>query len=239
MVIVSSKSGSTLEPNILKAYFFERVRQLVGATEAPNRFVAIKDPGSALHLEAEEARFGHIVLGTPSIGGRYSALSPFGILPAAIIGVDVTRILHLAEEMVHACGPTVPPESNPAVGLGVLLGVLANGGRDKITIVASPRICSFGAWLEQLIGESTGKNGKGLIPVDRETTAAPEAYGSDRVFVYLRLESSADAPRMPRSRRSPVPDIRSCGSPSRAPTVSARNSFDGNWRSPSPVPSSE
>jgi transaldolase / glucose-6-phosphate isomerase len=190
--IVSSKSGSTLEPNIFKQYFFERVKQAVGAAEAGKRFIAITDPGSKMQKVAEDDGFGHIFFGVPSIGGRYSALSNFGMIPGAIQGVDIAKFLDRAEEMVHACASVVPAEENPGVILGAILGTLQTAGRDKVTIFTSPGICDLGAWLEQLLAESTGKVGKGLIPVDREGIGAPEVYGSDRVFAYLRLESAPD-----------------------------------------------
>jgi transaldolase/glucose-6-phosphate isomerase len=191
--IVSSKSGSTLEPNIYKQYFFERVKQVVGEKQAGERFIAITDPGSKMQQVAESDKFRHVFFGLPSIGGRYSALSNFGMVPGAVMGVDVPKFLNAAQEMVHACGPTVPAAENPGVVLGAILGVLGNQGRDKVTIITSPGIFDLGAWLEQLIAESTGKVGKGLIPVDRETIGAPQVYGADRVFVYLRLESGPDA----------------------------------------------
>ncbi|MGZ4827287.1 MAG: bifunctional transaldolase/phosoglucose isomerase, partial [Terriglobales bacterium] len=190
--IVSSKSGGTLEPNIFKQYFFERARKELGAAEAGNRFMAITDPGSNMQRVAESDRFRHIFFGLKSIGGRYSALSDFGLVPAAVMGVDVERFLDATEEMVHACGATVPVEENPGVVLGAILGTLGVRGRDKVTIIASPGISDLGAWLEQLIAESTGKIGKGLIPVDRERVGKPEVYGKDRVFAYLRLDSAAD-----------------------------------------------
>ena len=190
--IVSSKSGSTLEPNIYKQYFFERVSQTLGEKKAGERFIAITDPGSKMQQVAESDGFRHIFYGLPSIGGRYSALSNFGMAPAAAMGVDMPQFLNATQEMVHACGSTVPAPDNPGVVLGAILGTLGNRGRDKVTIVASPGIFDLGAWLEQLIAESTGKIGKGLIPVDRESLGAPDVYGQDRVFAYLRLESGAD-----------------------------------------------
>jgi len=193
LFIVSSKSGSTLEPNIFKQYFFDRVRQVVGDDEVGNRFIAITDPGSKLRQEAEADRFRKIFLGVPSIGGRYSALSDFGLAPAAAMGVDVAKFLDRTYEMVKVCGADVSARNNPGVILGALLGVAHNQGRDKTTIIASPGIHDLGAWLEQLLAESTGKSGKGLVPVDREPTASPETYGDDRVFVYLRLDADADA----------------------------------------------
>jgi transaldolase/glucose-6-phosphate isomerase len=192
LFIVSSKSGSTLEPNIFKQYFFQRVQERLGVEEAGNRFIAITDPGSKLQHIAESDGFRRIFFGVPSIGGRYSALSNFGMVPAAIMGLDISRFLDHVEEMVHACSPTVPVEENPGVMLGIILGVLAKHGRDKVTLITSPGIWDFGAWLEQLLAESTGKDGKGLIPVDREPLGTPNIYGNDRIFAYLRLESAPD-----------------------------------------------
>ena len=187
--IVSSKSGSTLEPNIYKQYFFERVKAKAGEKEVGNRFIAITDPGSKMQQVAEADKFRKIFFGVPSIGGRYSALSNFGMVPGAVMGLDVAKFLKNTEEMVKACGASVAADSNPGVILGNILGVAANHGRDKITIIASPGISDLGAWLEQLIAESTGKIGKGIIPVDRERLAKPPIYGNDRVFAYLRLAS--------------------------------------------------
>ena len=189
LCIVSSKSGSTLEPNIYKQYFFERIKSKVGEKEVGNRFIAITDPGSKMQQVAEADKFRKIFFGVPSIGGRYSALSNFGMVPAAVMGLDVAKFLKNTEEMVQACGISAAPDSNPGFILGNILGVAANHGRDKITIIASPGISDLGAWLEQLIAESTGKIGKGIIPVDRERLAKPATYGNDRVFAYLRLAS--------------------------------------------------
>ena len=187
--IVSSKSGSTLEPNIYKQYFFERVKAKVGERDVGNRFIAITDPGSKMQQVAEADRFRRVFMGVPSIGGRYSAISNFGMVPAAVMGLDVAKFLKNTNEMVSACGASTATDSNPGVILGTILGVAANHGRDKITIIASPGISDLGAWLEQLIAESTGKIGKGIIPVDRERLAKPAIYGNDRVFAYLRLAS--------------------------------------------------
>src|SRR5215831_2113194 len=194
LFIVSSKSGSTLEPNIFKMYFFERVKRLVGAQEVANRFIAITDPGSRLQQVAERDGFRRVFFGWPAIGGRYSVLSDFGLVPAAIMGVDVAKLLDRTDEMVCACMPSVPVAENPGLVLGTILGMAAQKfGRDKLTIVASPGIFSLGAWLEQLVAESTGKDGKGLIPVDREELGKPDVYGRDRLFVYLRLSSAPEA----------------------------------------------
>ena len=192
LFIVSSKSGSTLEPNILKQYFFECAKRAVGADKAGSRFIAITDPGSKMQAVAERDRFRHIAFGKPSIGGRYSVLSDFGMVPAAAMGLDLSRLLTTTQTMVRSCDANVPPVENPGVVLGTILGVLGKSGRNKITIVASPGIADFGAWLEQLLAESTGKQGKGLIPVDGEPLGSPDVYGDDRLFAYLRLSAEAE-----------------------------------------------
>jgi len=192
LCIVSSKSGSTLEPNIFKQYFFERVKKAVGEKLVGSRFIAVTDPGSKLQQVAETDKFWKIFAGVPSIGGRYSALSNFGMIPAAAMGLDVGKFLKSTHEMVKACGANSAADANPGVILGTILGVAANHGRDKITIITSPGIFDLGAWLEQLIAESTGKIGKGIIPVDREKPAKPETYGSDRVFAYLQLANKTN-----------------------------------------------
>jgi transaldolase / glucose-6-phosphate isomerase len=193
LFVVSSKSGSTLEPNVFKQYFYDLVVKAVGPQEAGHRFVAITDPGSKMQQVAEADGFRQVFFGWPNIGGRYSALSDFGLVPAAIIGVDIPKFLDRTEAMVCACMPSVPVHENPGAVLGTILGVAATQfARDKVTIVASPGIASLGGWLEQLIAESTGKQGHGLIPIDRERLLAPEMYGTDRIFVYLRLQSAPD-----------------------------------------------
>jgi transaldolase/glucose-6-phosphate isomerase len=192
LFIVSSKSGTTLEPNIFMEYFFARACEAVGPDEAGRRFIAITDPGSRLEKHATDKRFRGIFHGVPSIGGRYSVLSNFGMVPAAVTGLDVRGFLEAARVMLRACGPDVPPVQNPGVKLGLAMGVLGVSGRDKVTVIASPGIDGFGAWAEQLIAESTGKNGRGLIPVDGEPLGPPEVYGADRLFVYLRLARGAD-----------------------------------------------
>jgi transaldolase / glucose-6-phosphate isomerase len=192
LFIVSSKSGSTLEPNIFKQYFFEEAKKALGAQEASHHFIAVTDPGSKMQQVAEGDSFRHVFFGDAMIGGRYSALSDFGMVPAAVMGLDVKKFLDRTEEMVHACTGSVPVEQNPGFRLGAILGCGARAGRDKVTIVASPAISDLGAWLEQLLAESTGKDGKGIIPVDREELGAPEVYGKDRIFAYIRLESAPD-----------------------------------------------
>jgi transaldolase/glucose-6-phosphate isomerase len=190
--IVSSKSGSTLEPNIFKQYFFDRVKQVVGEEKAASRFIAVTDPGSKFEQVAEGDHFRHIFHGVPSIGGRYSALSNFGMAPAAVMGMDALRFLDRADVMAIACSACLPVEKNPGVLLGLILGVAARNGRDKVTLVTSPPIGDFGAWLEQLMAESTGKESKGIIPVDREPLGPPEVYGKDRVFAYIRTDVGFD-----------------------------------------------
>jgi transaldolase/glucose-6-phosphate isomerase len=192
LFIVSSKSGGTLEPNVLKQYFFERVRQAVGQEQAGRHFIAITDPGSSMQQVAERDRFRHVFFGKPSIGGRYSVLSDFGMVPAAAMGLDLPRFLEATSAMVRSCCASAPPAQNPGVVLGAIMGTLGRRGRDKVTIVASPAIAGLGAWLEQLLAESTGKQGKGLIPVDGEPLGPPEVYGDDRLFAYLRLNEDVD-----------------------------------------------
>jgi glucose-6-phosphate isomerase len=192
LFIVASKSGSTLEPNILKAYFYQRMVETVGASQAPAHFVAITDPGSDLENAAGVEGFRRIFHGKPEIGGRFSALSSFGLVPAALLGVDLQRFMGSTLEMVAACSPDMAVADNPGVVLGAILGSAANQGRDKLTLAASPGVSSIGAWLEQLVAESTGKQGKAIIPLDGESVEVPEAYGEDRLFVYLQLEGAAD-----------------------------------------------
>jgi glucose-6-phosphate isomerase len=191
LVIVASKSGTTLEPNILKQFFYEQVRRVVGAENVGSHFVAITDPGSKMEQVAKHDGFRYIFYGDPQIGGRYSALSNFGVVAATVAGLKIGKLLEEAAKGVASAKE--PIQNNPGVQLGLLLGSAANAGRDKITIFASPEIYDLGAWLEQLIAESTGKQGKGITPVDREAIGPPEVYGKDRVFAYVRLRGTADA----------------------------------------------
>ncbi len=192
LFFVSSKSGTTLEPNIFAAYFHARLTELFGAEEAGCRFVAITDPGSPLEQLAERDGYRGVFHGWASIGGRYSALSDFGMIPGAAYGVDIMTLLDNAERMAHACAACVPAADNPGLALGAIIGTCATAGRDKLTLITSSGIRDFGAWLEQLLAESTGKHGKGVIPVDHEPLGQPDAYGADRLFVYLRLASEHD-----------------------------------------------
>ncbi|MEK8091156.1 bifunctional transaldolase/phosoglucose isomerase [Methylocystis sp. IM3] len=193
LFIVSSKSGGTLEPNIFLDYFYDRVSSLRGGGNVGERFVAVTDPGSSLERRATELGFAHIFYGAPSIGGRYSVLSKFGLVPAAAMGLDIKRLLERAHSMQRACAADAPPAENPGVQLGVAMGVAASRfGCDKVTIIASPHIADFGAWLEQLLAESTGKQGLGLIPIADEPLAAPDRYGRDRFFAYVELDGRHD-----------------------------------------------
>lgn len=190
MFIVSSKSGSTLEPNIMLAYFKARMMTAVGDSWAAH-FTAVTDPGSALERVAKHDRFAHVFHGLPSIGGRYSVLSKFGLVPAAAMGIDVSGFLATTAHMVKACAGSVPVDRNPGAQLGMLLGIAATKfKRDKVTIITSPKISDLGAWLEQLIAESTGKQGHGLIPIDAEPLGDVGVYGKDRVFAYLVLDGN-------------------------------------------------
>lgn len=189
LFIVASKSGSTLEPNCFKQYFFERVSETIRRENAGKQFVAITDPGSKMEQIARDDRFRYIFYGKPQIGGRFSALSAFGMTAAAAMGLDVEKFLANAAEMVEACKVN-DPANNPGALLGVILGVCQRRGRDKLTIFASPEIYDLGAWLEQLIAESTGKNGIAIIPVDREPILPADQYGEDRVFVSLSVKGA-------------------------------------------------
>jgi transaldolase/glucose-6-phosphate isomerase len=186
LFIVASKSGSTLEPDILHRYFFDLAERALGAEEAGRRFIAITDPGSKLEETARRQGFWRIFPGRPDVGGRYSVLSNFGMVPAAILGLDPRAIFESVAVMARACGASVPPKVNPAFALGALMGIAAEAGRDKLTLIADDGLADFGAWLEQLVAESTGKQGKGLIPIDGEPPRPADAYGGDRLFVRLR-----------------------------------------------------
>jgi transaldolase/glucose-6-phosphate isomerase len=191
--IVSSKSGGTTEPNVMKDYFFAKVSKAIGADKAGHRFIAVTDPGSSLEKVATKQDFARTFYGDPTIGGRYSVLSPFGLVPAATAGIDVKSLIHHTLAMVRSCGADVPPHENPGVQLGLAMGLAGLEGRDKVTIFSSKKIADFGAWAEQLIAESTGKEGKGLVPIDGETLGDASVYGNDRFFIDLRTASENDA----------------------------------------------
>jgi glucose-6-phosphate isomerase len=190
LVVVASKSGSTLEPNILKQYFFNEMKEAVGPELVGSHFVAITDPGSKMEEVAKADGFRYIFYGDPTIGGRFSALSPFGVVAATLAGLNTEKLLDEAAQAVASA--KLDPAENPAVQLGLLLGTAANAGRDKLTIFTSPEIADLGAWMEQLVAESTGKLGKGITPVDREAIGSPEVYGNDRIFAYIRYTGAVD-----------------------------------------------
>ncbi len=190
LCVVASKSGTTTEPHAFCEFFWAKMRETVGDA-AGQHFIAITDPGSDLETLARERDFLSVFYGLPEIGGRFSALSNFGMVPAALMGIDVREFLERAVAMGERCKAL--DDQNSGLLLGLALGELAKAGRDKVTLVTSPKLWDLGAWLEQLIAESTGKNGRGLIPVDLEEVAAPDMYGEDRVFVYIRLKDDADA----------------------------------------------
>ncbi len=189
LFIVASKSGSTLEPNCFKQYFFDKVSEKVGKENAGKQFVAITDPNSKMQSTAEADGFRKIFFGNPEIGGRFSALSPFGLAAGAAMGLDIKDFLNRAAEMAEACKIEDPRKNDGAI-LGIILGICQSVGRDKLTIFTSPEIYDAGAWLEQLIAESTGKKGVSIIPVDREPLLTVEDYSDDRVFAYLKLSGS-------------------------------------------------
>jgi transaldolase/glucose-6-phosphate isomerase len=193
LFIVSSKSGGTTEPNAMKDYFFDRVSKAIGADKAGHRFIAVTDPGSSLEKVAARQGFARTFHGEPTIGGRYSVLSPFGLVPAAAAGIDVRSLIDHTLSMVRSCGADVPPHENPGVQLGLAMGVAGLEGRDKVTILSSKKIADFGAWAEQLIAESTGKEGKGLIPIDGEPLGDVSIYGNDRFFIDIRTDGEDDA----------------------------------------------
>lgn len=185
LFIVASKSGTTTEPDAFFRYFYHRVQQTVGAANAQDHFVAITDPGTKLEREAKEMRFLRVFTNNPDIGGRYSALSYFGMVPAALAGYDIAAILDRAINAMHANAPTVEPLDAPGLRFGAAMGALGKAGRDKLTIVTHPIVRAFGAWAEQLVAESTGKSGVGIVPVEGEPLGDARAYGNDRVFVYV------------------------------------------------------
>jgi glucose-6-phosphate isomerase len=191
LFLVSSKSGGTAETMSFYKYFYGRVGSLKG-TRCGENFAAITDPGTSLEKLAWQQNFRKVFHGQPDIGGRYSALSNFGMVPAALAGTDVQTLLAKAEEMAQACGATVPARDNPGVWLGVTMAEAARLGRDKVTFVISPGIATFADWAEQLIAESTGKEGQGLVPVAGEPLGQPDVYGNDRLFIRMRLASQPD-----------------------------------------------
>jgi len=193
LFLVSSKSGTTVEPLSLLSHFQSLVTAATGKERAGQNFVAITDPGSPLAKLAEKERFRHTFLNPPDIGGRYSILSYFGLVPATLMGIDVSLLLERADRLREACVSSAEIQENPGAWLGAIMGALALRGRDKLTFITSPAISGFGVWVEQLIAESTGKEGKGIIPVVGEPLVEPNHYGDDRLFIYLRLDGDANS----------------------------------------------
>ncbi|MGI8996402.1 MAG: bifunctional transaldolase/phosoglucose isomerase [Pyrinomonadaceae bacterium] len=194
LFIISSKSGTTTEPLVFYKYWYDQVGK---RKENPGEcFVAITDPGTLMEQMATDDKFKRIFLNPADIGGRYSALSYFGMVPAALMGLDVKKLLDRAERVVHSCASVVPAGDNPGARLGAIMGECAKAGRDKLTISCDPKISSFGLWVEQLLAESTGKDGKGIVPVAGETLGAPSVYGDDRLFVHVsvgKIDSDTEA----------------------------------------------
>ena len=186
LFIVASKSGTTAEPAAFGEYFYARLRALKGERAGEN-FVAITDPGTPLVEEGRRRRYRRVFLNSPDIGGRYSALSYFGLVPAALQGVDVAGLLDRALRMMRACAADVPAQENPGVALGAAMGELARRGRDKVTLLVAAPVAALGMWLEQLMAESTGKAGTGLLPVADEPLGDPALYGEDRLFAHIRV----------------------------------------------------
>lgn len=185
LFVISSKSGTTTEPLVFYKYWYDQVGK---RKDNPGEcFVAVTDPGTLMEQMAKEDEFRRIFLNPPDIGGRYSALSYFGMVPAVLMGLDIRKLLDRAERIVHSCASVVPAADNPGARLGAILGECAKAGRDKLTIVADPKLSSLGLWIEQLIAESTGKEGKGIIPIAGEPLASPSVYGDDRLFVSISV----------------------------------------------------
>lgn len=208
LFLVSSKSGTTTEPLALFSYFKGLIESSVGEGKAGESFVAITDPGTPLVELAEVEKFRRVFVNPPDIGGRYSVLSYFGLVPAALSGIDVTKLLERSDCMREACASCVPVHDNPGAWLGTYMGTLAAQGRDKLTLITSPTISSFGLWVEQLIAESTGKDGKGIIPIAGEPLMKAVQYGEDRIFVYLRLKEDDNS-----EMDKVIEDVRALGHP--------------------------
>ena len=190
--IVSTKSGGTVETLSFFKFFYNQVSNSIAGGQAGQHFIAVTDPGSYLAQLAERCSFRDVFLNDPNIGGRYSALSYFGLVPAALIGMDLELLLERARIAADSCGyRTQDASSDTVIQLGAIMAELAKAGRDKITFILSPQVSSFGDWVEQLIAESTGKEGRGILPVVGEPLGTPGVYGSDRLFVYLRLQGDS------------------------------------------------
>ncbi|GAB3237481.1 hypothetical protein GCM10027346_29100 [Hymenobacter seoulensis] len=207
LFVVASKSGTTAEPLAFGDYFYARLKELKG-DKAGENFVAITDPGSKFVTQATAEGYRRIFLNFAEVGGRFSALSYFGLVPAALYGIDIKTLLERSINMMRACGADGEVEHNPGLELGVALGVLAQQGRDKLTLVVPDNLTDLGLWLEQLIAESTGKENKGILPLAGDPLNGPEVYGSDRVFVYIGYTSQPDE-----ANRSKVAALQAAGHP--------------------------
>jgi glucose-6-phosphate isomerase/CheY-like chemotaxis protein len=213
LFIVATKSGGTVETLSFFKFFYNRVAEAVGDGQAGEHFVAITDAGSKLDKLAERYDFRTTFLNDPNIGGRFSALSYFGLVAAALVGVDVPRLLERALEAARGCGPGVKVQDNPAARLGVILSELARAGRNKVTFAISPAMASFGDWVEQLVAESTGKEGQGVLPVVGEPLGPPDVYGDDRLFVHLQLGSTALAADGDDTHQAAIQALQDAGHP--------------------------
>ncbi len=219
LFLVSSKSGTTTEPLALYDYFHSLVDSAIGKEKAGRNFAAITDAGSPLSTTAQKEGFRRAFLNPSDIGGRYSVLSYFGLVPAALIGIDISLLIERADGMRKACAASAAIDENPGAWLGAFMGTMAGRGRDKMTLITSPAISSFGLWVEQLIAESTGKEGKGIIPVAGEPLVEPPCYGDDRFFVYLRLKDDDNA-----ASDAAIADIEKSGQP--VATINLRDRHD-------------
>ena len=209
LYLVASKSGTTIEPNSLAAHFRQRLQD-AGVPRWSDHFVAITDPGTELERRARAEHFRDLFINPPDIGGRYSALSFFGMVPAVLMGQDVGEIVGWSLAMLAAAEPRgTDPLSNPAVALGLVMGACARAGRDKLTLIAPPELDAFGLWIEQLIAESTGKHGRGIVPIAGEPLGGPDVYGADRVFVRMRMPDASGED----ARDAGVAAIRATGAP--------------------------
>ncbi len=213
LFLVATKSGTTTETLSFFRYFYRRVAEALGAEQAGGHFAAITDPGSPLVEIARERMFRHTFLNNPNIGGRYAALSLFGLVPAALMGVSVEQLLASAASLRLACSASRPVDRNPAAYLGVLLGTWAREGRDKLTFIMSDKIAALADWIEQLIAESTGKSGTGILPVVGEPLGSPSEYGRDRIFAHIRMEGD-------RTYEEPLSELEAAGHPTLTVDVS-------------------
>jgi len=189
LVLISSKSGTTMEPLLMYRVFRQALEQELGQKDAGMKFAAITDPGTALARLATQEGFRKAFLNDPEIGGRFSAITYFGLVPAALLGADIGALVAGGRRMRELCKPGLPPDTNPAAVLGATIGSMAMRGRNKLTLVTSPAMFGYGLWVVQLVAESLGKDGKGVVPVAGEPLVDPGLYGRDRLFVYLRLDS--------------------------------------------------